>query len=518
MTNPYQTLKEKDDQAEQGGGPEAIAKQKALGKMTARERISALLDSGSFNEIGKFVTHRSTLFGMEQKKFLGDGVMTGYGKIEGRPVLIYAQDSTVLGGALGEAGAGKIRNLIDLSVKIGVPIIGLTDSGGVRVQEGAAGMGAFVEVASHALDLSGVVPQISVILGSSAGGSVYYSGGCDFVIMVKKQSHMFVTSPEVIRDATGEEISREDLGGAEVHATRSGAAHFIVDKEQEAFSLVVRLLSYIPPNHRENPPDFPATDPVDREIPDLEKLIPDDTKRPYDMRTLIEKVVDTGSFFEIHALFAKNILVGLARFGGRVAGIVANQPAHQAGCIDILATWKGARFIRFCDSFNIPLVTFVDVPGFLPGSDQEHGGIINHGTKLFFAYGEATVPKITLIVRKAYGGGYGLMCSKQMRSDVNLAYPMAEIGVVGPEGAVSILFRRELGTASDPKKRHAELLSEFAPMYKGALANPYQAAELGYLDEIIEPSQTRKRIIQSLEMLKGKFQQTINRKHNTMPL
>lgn len=514
MTDKIEVLKQKQAEAKLGGGQARIDKHHEGGKMTARERIDALLDPGSFTEMDQFVTHRCTDFGLEKKKTLGDGVVTGYGQIDGRQVFVFAQDFTVLGGSLGEAYAGKITKIMDLAMKTGCPVIGLNDSGGARIQEGIQSLAGYAEIFQRNVMASGVVPQISLIMGPCAGGAVYSPSMTDFTLMVKNTAHMFITGPEVIKTVTHEEVTKEDLGGAMAHNTKSGVSHYAAENEEDCISFTKELLSYIPSNNREEAPFVPNDDSLDRECPKLDSLIPDNPNLPYDMKELIHEVVDEGNFLEIHPHYAKNIVVGFARIGGRSVGIVANQPAHLAGCLDIAASIKGARFVRFCDAFNIPIVTLVDVPGFLPGSDQEFNGIILHGAKLLYAYCEATVPKVTVITRKAYGGAYDVMGSKHIRGDINLAYPSAEIAVMGPDGAVNIVFRKELAEAKDPVETKAKLVED----YREKFASPYKAAELGYIDGVILPKQTRQELIKSLEMLKDKVDTNPRKKHGNIPL
>ncbi len=497
-----------------GGGEERIERQHAAGKLTARERIELLFDPGSFVEIDKFVVHRCNDFGMEETKILGDGVVTGYGRINGRQVFLFAQDFTVFGGSLSGAFAEKICKIMDLAAKVGSPVVGLNDGAGARIQEGVTSLAGYGDVFLRNVLASGVVPQISVIMGPCAGGAVYSPAMTDFIIMVKGSANMMITGPDVIRTVTHEEVTAEELGGALTHASKSNVADFAANGEEECIQITRSLLSYIPQNNLEDPPFLPTDDPADRMDPALRTLVPDNPNKPYDIKELIKLVVDDHRFFEIGALFAKNLVVGFGRFGGRSVGIVANQPAHLAGVLDIDASKKGARFVRFCDAFNIPIVTFVDVPGFLPGVAQEHGGIIKQGAKLLYAFCEATVPRITIITRKAYGGAYVVMSSKHTRADINLAYPMAELAVMGPDGAVNIVFRNELKTAEDPEARRAELESD----YRENFANPYKAAELGYIDDVIRPEETRPRVIQALEMLSGKRDNLPPKKHGNIPL
>jgi propionyl-CoA carboxylase beta chain len=507
-------LREKVRRAEEGGGPERRERQHAEGKLTARERVELLLDPGSFEELDKLVEHRCLDFGMADQKIPGDGVVSGYGRIEGRPVFVFAQDFTVFGGSLSETNAKKICKVMDLALKTGAPVIGLNDSGGARIQEGVASLGGYADIFLRNTLASGVIPQISAILGPCAGGAVYSPAITDFNVMVKDTSYMFVTGPDVIKTVTHEEVSKEDLGGAMTHNARSGVAHFAVDDDRACLSLIRELLSYLPSNNLEPAPAHATEDPPEREDPTLDTLIPPEANKPYDIKKLITAVTDEGRFLEVHAHFAQNIVVGFGRFGGRSVGIVANQPAVLAGCLDIDASVKAARFVRFCDAFNLPLVTFEDVPGFLPGTAQEFGGIIRHGAKLLYAFAEATVPKITVVTRKAYGGAYCVMASKHIRTDLNLAYPTAEIAVMGPEGAVNVLYRRELGKADDPEALRAQKVQEFREKF----ANPYAAADRGFIDEVIEPRQTRLKIITGLDMAKTKRDQNPPKKHGNIPL
>jgi propionyl-CoA carboxylase beta chain len=507
-------LDELNAKALEGGGEERIKRQHAAGKLTARERIDLLLDPGSFVEVDKFVVHRCTDFEMQNQKVLGDGVVTGYGKIDGRQIFIFAQDFTVFGGSLSGAFAEKICKIMDLAAKVGAPVIGLNDGAGARIQEGVVSLGGYGDVFLRNVRASGVIPQISVILGPCAGGAVYSPAMTDFIIMVKQTSNMFITGPDVIKTVTHEEVSAEELGGANAHASKSGVAHFAAASEEDAYQYIRNLLSFMPQNNLEDAPFAESDDDPHRMDPRLQTLVPEDATKPYDMKELIGIVVDDGRFVEIHGGWAKNIVCGFARFGGRSVGIVANQPAFLAGCLDIDASKKAGRFVRFCDAFNIPLVTFVDVPGFLPGTNQEWDGIITHGSKLLYAFSEATVPKVTIITRKAYGGAYVVMSSKHIDADVNLAYPTAEIAVMGPDGAVNIVFRKELQGHDDPAERRKELETD----YRETFASPYKAAELGYIDEVIKPEQTRPRIIAALEMLSTKRQALPPKKHGNIPL
>ena len=498
-----------NQQAEAGGGVDRLEKQRQSGKKTARERIEMLLDPGTFNEIDKMVTHRATDFGIDKQKYPGDGVVSGYGKINGRLIYVFAQDFTVFGGTLSRTNADKILKLQDLAVKMGAPLIGLNDSGGARIQEGVESLAGYADIFYNNVMCSGVIPQISVILGPCAGGAVYSPALTDFIFMVEKTSHMFVTGPEVIKTVTHEDVTKEDLGGAATHASKSGVAHFTGSDEEQTLMMVRELMSFIPSNNMEEPPAKISTDPDSRVDAALNQVVPVDPNKPYDMKDIIHKIVDDEHFLEVQPHYAANIVVGFARMGGKPVGIVANQPQHLAGVLDINSSSKAARFVRFCDAFNIPLVTLVDVPGFLPGTAQEFGGIIKHGAKLLYAFAEATVPKITLITRKAYGGAYDVMSSKHIGADVNFAYPTAEIAVMGPEGAINILYR---GKLTDDEKADAVL------DYREKFANPYRAASLGYIDEIILPQDTRGKIIQALQMTHNKRQSNLPRKHGNIPL
>jgi len=510
MQDIVRKLAEMRAAAELGGGQQRIAAQHAKGKLTARERIELLLDPGSFEEWDMFVEHRCTDFGMAHQTVPGDGVVTGYGTVNGRVMFVFSQDFTVFGGSLSQAHAGKICKIMDHAVKVGAPVIGLNDSGGERIQEGFASLAGYADVFQRNVLASGVVPQISVIMGPCAGGAVYSPAMTDFIFMVKDSSYMYVTGPDVVKTVTHESVTHEELGGAITHSTRSGVADRAFEDDVEALIMVRRLLNYLPANNRTPPPFRPTPDPADRIEPSLDTLVPPSTTQSYDMRELIFKLVDDTDFFEIQPDYAKNIIVGFARMEGHPVGVVANQPLVLAGCLDIRSSIKAARFVRFCDCFNIPLLTFVDVPGFLPGTAQEYGGIIKHGAKLLFAYAEATVPKITVITRKAYGGAYDVMSSKHLRGDVNLAWPTAEIAVMGPKGAVEIIFRKELGNEA----RIAELTEE----YRSKFANPFVAGRYGYIDDVIMPSQTRKRICRSLAMLRNKKLENPWRKHCNLPL
>jgi acetyl-CoA carboxylase carboxyltransferase component len=497
-----------------GGGPVRMERQHAWGKLTARERLDLLLDAGSFVELDAFVTHRATEFGLDRQHFLGDGVVTGHGTIAGRLVFVFSQDFTVFGGSLSEAYAEKICKIMDLAMKVGAPVIGLNDSGGARIQEGVASLGGYAEIFLRNVLASGVVPQISVILGPCAGGAVYSPAMTDFTVMVEGTSYMFVTGPNVVKAVTHEEIDSEALGGAAVHTGRSGVAHLAARDEAEALDHVRRLLAHLPQNNLGEPPLVVASDPPDRMDIELDSVVPDESSRPYDMHDVLRRVVDDGEFFELQPAWAGNILIGFARLGGRPVGIVAQQPAVLAGALDIDASVKAARFVRTCDAFNVPLVTFVDVPGFLPGTDQEYGGIIRHGAKLLYAYCEATVPRVQVITRKAYGGAYVVMNSKSIGADLAFAWPSAEVAVMGPQGAVNIIFRKELDQADDAEVKRAELIEEYTERF----ANPYIAAERGYVDDVIDPRDTRRVLISSLEMLRTKREQTPSRKHGNVPL
>ncbi len=507
-------LRRMRQQALLGGGQERIDRQHAQGKLTARERIEKLLDPGSFRELDMFVTHRATGFGVEKQKYLSDSVVTGWGTINGRLVYIFSQDFTVFGGSLSEVHAEKVCKIMDLAMKNGAPVIGLNDSGGARIQEGVVSLAGYAYIFLRNVLASGVIPQISAIMGPCAGGAVYSPAMTDFILMVKDTSHMFITGPDVIKAVTREEVTFEELGGAMTHATRSGVAHFAAENEEHCFELIRRLLSYIPQNNMEDPPFVPTADSEDRMDEELKYIIPESPTRPYDVKEIIRRVVDNGEFLEVHEHWAQNIVVGFARLGGFSVGIVANQPLVLAGVLDINASRKAARFVQFCDCFNIPIVTFVDVPGFLPGVDQEHGGIIIHGSKLLWAYCEATVPKVTVILRKAYGGAYDVMSSKHIRGDISYAWPTAEIAVMGPEGAVNIIFRKEIAAAADPEAERERLVRE----YREQFANPYIAAARGYIDDVIEPQETRPRLIEALKMLRNKRDANPPKKHGNIPL
>ena len=506
------------EEALHAGTEAAVERQHARGKQTARERIDMLLDPGSFTELGMFTRHRAHGFGLEDNRPWGDGVVTGHGTIDGRTVFVFSQDFTVFGGSLGEVFAEKIVKVMDLAVRMGCPIIGINDSGGARIQEGVVSLGGYADIFFRNVRASGVIPQISVIMGPCAGGAVYSPAITDFIFMVRETSHMFITGPEVIKTVTGEDVTMEELGGAQSHATRSGVAHFAADSEQECLEMVRELLSFLPQNNLDPPPFAPTSDPRDRVVEELATIVPDQPTKPYDMTRVIELVVDDGDFLEVAPLYAQNIVVGFARLVGHAVGVVGNQPRALAGVLDIDASIKAARFVRFCDAFNIPLVSFVDVPGFLPGTTQEYGGIIRHGAKLLYAYAEATVPKLTVITRKAYGGAYDVMSSKHVGADFNAAWPTAEVAVMGPEGAVNIVFRRELTEAErnggDAAARREQLIEE----YKERFANPYIAAERGYVDDVIEPEETRAWLIRALETSLTKRETPPARKHGNIPL
>ncbi len=507
-------LRELQKRALLGGGEQRIEDQHRKGKLTARERLDLLLDEGSFDEVDMFVEHRTSDFGLDRQKFPGDGVVTGSGTIDGRIVCVYSQDFTVFGGSLSEAHAEKIVKIMDLAMKIGCPVIGLNDSGGARIQEGVVSLGGYAEIFLRNTLASGVVPQISAVMGPCAGGAVYSPAITDFVLMVKNTSYMFVTGPNVVKTVTQESVTSEELGGATTHATRSGVAHFACENESECLQTIRALFRYLPSNNLEEPPVIPATDDPDRKDLHLDTIVPESPNKPYDITEVIRRVVDDGVFFEVHAHFAQNIVVGFARLDGRSVGIVANQPAVLAGVLDIDASKKGARFVRFCDAFNIPLVVFEDVPGFMPGTDQEWRGIITNGAKLLYAFCEATVPRLTVITRKAYGGAYDVMNSKHIRGDMNFAWPMAEIAVMGPKGAAEIIFKKEIESSPDRAKALAERESE----YREKFANPYMAASRGYIDAIIEPHDTRPRLIRALKLLDSKVDTNPRKKHGNIPL
>ncbi|MGM0555415.1 MAG: acyl-CoA carboxylase subunit beta [Myxococcota bacterium] len=514
MSSTRERLEKLNEQAEKGGGDRRIERQHDAGKLTARERIDLLVDPGTFVEIDRLKTHRCGDFGMEDKKIPGDGVVTGHGKVDGRTVYLFAQDFTVFGGSLSGAYAEKICKVMDLAMQNGAPIIGLNDSGGARIQEGVVSLAGYADIFYRNTRASGVIPQISGIMGPCAGGAVYSPAITDFIFMVKDTSYMFITGPDVVKTVTQEEVTKQELGGAHVHSETSGVSHFECHNEEECIAQIRELLSFVPQNNAEDPPFVPTDDDVNRRDEKLDDIVPENPSKPYDMKEIIETVVDDNHFFEVQGQFARNMVVGFGRFGGRSVGIVANQPSHLAGCLDIDASVKGARFVRYCDSFNIPIVTFVDVPGFLPGVDQEYGGIIRHGAKLLYAFAEATVPKVTVITRKAYGGAYDVMSSKHIGADVNFAYPTGEIAVMGPEGAVKIIFRKEIAEADDPESRKDELVEE----YREKFANPFRAAQLGYIDEIIEPRDTRPRLVRSLEILENKRVENPPKKHGNIPL
>ncbi|MDE0881158.1 MAG: acyl-CoA carboxylase subunit beta [Myxococcota bacterium] len=507
-------LKRREDAVNEGGGAARIQRQHESGKLTARERLDLLFDLGSFVEMDAFVTHRCSDFGLENNKPLGDGVVTGYGRIDGRVIFAYAQDFTVFGGSLSGAHAQKICKVMDRAMEVGAPVIGLADSGGARIQEGVDSLAGYADIFLRNTLASGVVPQITVVLGPCAGGAVYSPAITDFVVMVKNTGHMFITGPDVIKTVLHEEVSKEELGGADTHSVISGVAHFAASDEAHALRIARELIAYLPSNNAEQAPVIASSDPADRLCDDLRELIPTNTNVPYDMREVIRAAADDRFFFEVAERFAANIVVGFIRLNGRSVGVVANQPAVLAGCLDIDASVKAARFVRCCDAFNIPLLTLVDVPGFLPGKDQEHGGIIRHGAKLLYAYAEATVPKVTVITRKAYGGAYDVMASKHLRADFNFSFPGAEIAVMGPEGAVNIIFRRELAEAEDAEARKAELVAD----YRERFANPYKAAELGYIDAVIRPEELRRRLIDTFSVLVNKRQSLPTKKHGNLPL
>ena len=507
-------VRERHARAEAGGGPERKERQHREGKLSARERVDLLLDEGSFEELDKLVRHRCRNFGMEQSVIDGDGFVTGHGLIHGRQTFVFAQDFTVFGGSLSEANAQKIVKIMDLALKVGAPVIGLNDSGGARIQEGVVSLAGYADIFLRNTLASGVVPQISAIMGPCAGGAVYSPALTDFVFMVDRTSHMFVTGPDVIKTVTHEDVDKETLGGALTHNTKSGVAQFLAVDDADCLRNIRELMRFLPQNNVDGVPDVPTNDPENRQDLELDSLIPEESNKPYDSKDVIRRVVDDGYFFEIAEHFARNIVIGFARMGGAAVGIVANQPAHLAGCLDINSSTKAARFVRFCDAFLIPILTFEDVPGFLPGTEQEFGGIIRHGAKLLYAYAEATVPKITVITRKAYGGAYCVMGSKHLRTDVNFAYPTAEIAVMGPEGAVNILYRRELGRSSNPEQARQAKVQEFRERF----ANPFDAAERGYIDDVIEPHETRPKVIRALRLLANKVDTTPKKKHGSIPL
>ena len=509
-----QKLREMRAQAQQGGGQARVDRQHAKGKLTARERIESLLDPGTFRELDTFVTHRTVGFGLEEQEYLSDSVVTGWGKIDGRLVYVFSQDFTVFGGSLGEVHAEKVCKIMDLAMRNGAPVIGLNDSGGARIQEGVVSLAAYAYVFLRNVLASGVVPQISAILGPCAGGAVYSPAMTDFILMVKNTSFMHITGPDVVKTVTREEVTSEELGGAMVHNAKSGVAHFAAEDEEDCFYQVRKLLSFLPQNNMEDPPFVPTDDPVDRMDEALDSIVPDNPNKPYDMKDVLRRVVDDGDFFEVQEHWARNILVGFARLGGTSVGIVAQQPMILAGVLDIDSSTKAGRFVRFCDCFNIPIITFEDVPGFLPGVAQEHGGIIRNGAKLLYAYCEATVPKITIITRKAYGGAYDVMSSKHIRGDISYAWPSAEIAVMGPEGAVNVIFRRQIAEAEDAEAERAQLVQE----YRDTFAHPYVAAARGYIDDVIEPHETRFRLVEALQMLQNKRDTNPPKKHGNIPL
>ncbi|HUW04881.1 MAG TPA: acyl-CoA carboxylase subunit beta [Williamwhitmania sp.] len=520
MSSNQEKIKELIDlreRAKLGGGPKRIEAQHKKGKYTARERIEMLVDEGSFEEFDMFVSHRCIDFGLEKESYLSDGVVTGYGTIDGRLIYIFSQDFTVFGGSLSEMYAAKICKIMDMAMKVGAPVIGINDSGGARIQEGVKSLGGYAEIFQRNILASGVIPQISAIFGPCAGGAVYSPALTDFIIMSKDTSYMFVTGPKVVKTVTGEDVTQEQLGGATVHATKSGVSHFVAENEEEGILLIRKLLSYLPQNNMEEPPVVPCTDPIDRLDDSLNEVIPESPNKPYDILDVIHSIADNGEFLEVHRDFAPNIVVGFSRFNGVSVGIVANQPKYMAGVLDINASRKAARFVRFCDAFNIPIVTLVDVPGFLPGTGQEYGGIILHGAKLLFAYGEATVPKITIILRKAYGGAYDVMSSKHLRGDLNYAWPAAEIAVMGPKGAIEVLLSRELSNIDDEKAK-VQMLIDKEQEYREKFANPYVAAKFGYIDDVIEPRNTRFRIIRALQALATKKDVNPPKKHCNLPL
>jgi propionyl-CoA carboxylase beta chain len=525
LEQKLEELKRRETAAESGGGPERRERQHKEGKLSARERIHFLLDEGTFEETDRFVTHRATDFGMDQQKVLGDGFVTGYGRIEGRLAFVFAQDFTVFGGSLSETNAAKIVKMMDMAMRVGAPVIGLNDSGGARIQEGVMSLAGYADIFLRNTLASGVIPQISAIMGPCAGGAVYSPAITDFIFMVDKTSYMFVTGPDVIKTVTHEEVTKDQLGGATTHNETSGVAHFLAHDDAECLSMIRELMSFIPSNNLDDPPRRESSDPIDRSDVELDSIVPAASNQPYDIKDVITRVMDDGYFFEVQELYAKNIVVGFARLNGRPVGVVANQPAFLAGVLDINASDKGARFVRFCDAFNIPLITFEDVPGFLPGTQQEYGGIIRHGAKLLYAFAEATVPKMTVITRKAYGGAYCVMSSKHIRTDINYAWPTAEIAVMGPEGAVNIVYKRELERAAQMGKTEAERTailererSKKIEEFRERFASPYIAAERGYIDAVIRPRETRKKLIDALEMLQGKRDKNPPKKHGNIPL
>ncbi len=507
-------LKKLSKKAKEGGGEERIKKQHEKGKLTARERLNILLDPDSFVEFDRFVTHRCRDFDMDKKKILGDSLISGYGEIEGRPLFVFSQDFTVFGGTLSYAHAEKMCKIMDLALKTGVPVIGLNDSGGARIQEGVVSLAGYAEIFWRNTVVSGVIPQISAIMGPAAGGAVYSPALTDFVFMVDKTSYMFITGPDVVKTVTHEEVTFDELGGAKIHSTKSGVAHFTTKNDEDCLVMIRKLFDYLPLNNLDDPPRKIIDDPPDRMDESLNEIIPDNPNQPYDMKTIIKTIMDRESFLEVHKRYAQNIIVGFGRLDGNVVGIVAQQPMFLAGCLDIDSSLKGARFVRFCDAFNIPIITFEDVPGFLPGVTQEHGGIIKHGAKLLYAFCEATVPRITVITRKSYGGAYCVLSSKQVRGDINLAWPTAEIAVMGPSGAVNIIFRKDLAKSDAPETLRQKLIDD----YEKKFSNPYISASLGYVDDIIEPKKTRPRLIKSLKMLENKQAKLPRKKHGNMPL
>ena len=514
LPQKFEQLAEMRRQSQLSGGERRIQQQHDRGKLTARERVAALLDEGSFAELDSFVTHRATEFGLADQKILGDAVVTGYGRVDGRLVFVYSQDFTVMGGSLSEVVGGKICKAMDLAMKVGAPVIGLVDSGGARIQEGVDSLGGYGDIFLRNTLASGVIPQISVIMGPAAGGGVYSPALTDFTFMVRGTGQMYITGPDVIKAVTGEEVTHEQLGGAEAHTVKSGVAHFAYDNDEECLAAVRRLLSFLPTNNTEDPPRVDAQGDPAQQIDALRTVIPEETNQAYDMKEIIRFVVDSGDFMQVHEHYAPNIIVGFARMGGQSVGIVAQQPLQMAGVLDIDASIKGARFVRFCDAFNIPLVTFVDVPGFMPGTHQEYGGIIKHGAKLIYAYAEATVPKISVLTRKAYGGAYIVMSSKHLRGDINYAWPTGEVAVMGPDGAVNIVYREAIQKAEDPEGTRARLVQEYAEQF----ANPYIASSRGFLDDVIDPAETRLKIIQALEMLRDKRDTLPPKKHGNIPL
>jgi len=514
MDERIEELRELREKARKGGGEERIERQHAKGKLTARERIDYFLDDGTFTEFDQFRTHRSHNFDMEERQVLGDGVVTGYGEVDGRTVFVFAHDFTVFGGSLGEVFAEKVTKIMDRAVETGAPVVGLNDSAGARIQEGIDSLAGYAEIFHRNQRASGVVPQISVVMGPCAGGAVYSPAITDFIMMVQDTSHMFITGPDVVETVTGESVGFDELGGAKTHATQSGVAHFTAADEKDALDDVRHLLSYLPQNNVEDPPRVDPWDDPDRRDDELAEIVPDRPQKPYDMTAVIERVTDEGSFFEVAESFARNLVVGFARLDGHAIGVVANQPRVNAGTLDIDASIKGARFVRFCDAFNIPILTFVDVPGFMPGTDQEHDGIIRHGAKLLYAFSEATVPLLTVITRKAYGGAYDVMASKHIGADVNYAWPSAEIAVMGPRGAVNVLYSDQLEEAADADERREQLISE----YRDQFANPYTAADRGFVDDVLEPADTRPQLVSDLEMLRSKRKSNPDRKHGNIPL